>query len=105
MKGISSKYINTRYVARSVMALIVTAAVLATAPRTALAGGGNLPPLAVSKGAPATIKPGEIITYDITITETAGKDYHRVDITEVLPPYLTYVSGSSECGFKNGRLG
>lgn len=66
----------------------------------------NKPALAVSKevsvdggaiySATGNATPGTSLIYRITITNSGGGDATSVQITDTLPPYLTYVSGVSK---------
>jgi uncharacterized repeat protein (TIGR01451 family) len=63
-----------------------------------------LPELEEHVSAPATIEPGQIIEYNITIKNNSNVDYTYVKVRDGVPAYLTFVSeGSSpECRMASG---
>jgi len=64
------------------------------------AGPGN-PDCAITKTGPATAAPGSVITYTLHYTNKAGVGITAasgVQVTDVLPPLLSYVEGSASGG-------
>ncbi|MCO5192065.1 MAG: lamin tail domain-containing protein [Anaerolineae bacterium] len=60
-----------------------------------LRGGGSDADLFVAKSAPATVLPGDSLTYQITIGNSGGITATAVILTDTLPVGLSYVSDTS----------
>jgi uncharacterized repeat protein (TIGR01451 family) len=65
------------------------------------------PELSIEKTGPTTVRPGQVITYRITVTNTgdvpiSADDYRIVDRVE---PPLTYLHGTPNCAFQANQGG
>jgi uncharacterized repeat protein (TIGR01451 family) len=53
--------------------------------------------VAIAKGGPATVTPGGLLTYTITLRNDGPSDATGVVVADVLPPGLTFVSNAGDC--------
>jgi uncharacterized repeat protein (TIGR01451 family) len=61
--------------------------------------------LALKKSAPATVAPGETLTYTLTVTNTSSNGTaHNVVLTDTLPAGVTFVSASTPNTFDGNRV-
>ena len=52
--------------------------------------------LSITKGAdPLTVKPGQTVTYTVSVTNPSTADAKNVSINDTLPAGFSYVSGSA----------
>lgn len=67
-------------------------------------GGATCTPTDGTNGSPCTIVPGSVITYQVTATNSGNGNATAVVITDIIPLYTTYVTGSIKTGTTAGTL-